>query len=47
MEKLEIVIADLSNPKHAEAIILITGQYALDPMGLKRRPEKKFVIKSH
>jgi ribosomal protein S18 acetylase RimI-like enzyme len=36
MGKLEILTADLSYPKHSDAIIQITGQYALDPMGMKR-----------
>ena len=36
MKKLEIVEADLNNPKHAEAILFSTDQYARDAMGMKR-----------
>lgn len=34
MKELEIVEADLSDKNHTEAILLLTDQYARDPMGL-------------
>jgi ribosomal protein S18 acetylase RimI-like enzyme len=30
---LEIIQADLSHPQHAEAVVYLLNQYALDPMG--------------
>lgn len=36
MEKLEIVQTDLSKSEHAESVVMITDQYARDPMGLNR-----------
>jgi len=36
MKNLDIVIADLSNPEHASAIIDLTNHYARDKMGLNR-----------
>lgn len=36
MKKLKIIEADLSKPKHANAIVMLTDQYARDAMGLKR-----------
>jgi ribosomal protein S18 acetylase RimI-like enzyme len=46
MKKLEIVEADLNNPKHAEAILFSTDQYARDAMGMKRplKEETKAVL---
>ncbi len=43
-----IVEADLNNPKHAEALLFSTDQYARDPMGIKRSMDesvKKVLIK--
>jgi GNAT superfamily N-acetyltransferase len=34
MRKLSIIEADLSNKKHADAILKVTNMYARDPMGL-------------
>lgn len=34
MKKLEIVEADFSIKKHADAVLFVTDQYARDPMGL-------------
>ena len=38
---IEIIRADLTNPKHAEALVNLMREYALDPMGGgKELPEK-------
>ncbi|TVR33373.1 MAG: GNAT family N-acetyltransferase [Balneolaceae bacterium] len=36
MKNLDIVIADLSNPDHANAVVDLTDHYARDEMGLNR-----------
>lgn len=36
MKELVIVETDLNNPKHAEAVLFSTDQYARDAMGMKR-----------
>ncbi|WP_069132155.1 GNAT family N-acetyltransferase [Rhodohalobacter halophilus] len=36
MKKLEIVETNLNDPKHAEAVVFCTDQYARDAMGMKR-----------
>lgn len=34
MKELNIIEADFSNKKHAEAVLFVTNEYAKDPMGL-------------
>lgn len=33
IELIEIVVADLENPKHRKDVLFLTAEYALDPMG--------------
>jgi len=41
MKELVIIDTDLNNPKHAEAVLFSTDQYARDAMGIKRPLDEK------
>ena len=49
--KVDVIEADLNNPKHAEALVFLLNQYAQDPMGgnkeLSEYTKKNLVIEIH